>query len=328
MRCLLIGNYGVGNLGDEALKDYFLTRFPDIEWTVLSASPRTSSDVPRLPFGLRSLFTPWWNTLRAFRASDAVVFGGGSLFTDVESVYACMLWWWHARIARLFGKPVILAFQGIGPFKTSVGEWCARDVISRAAFVSVRDEESGERVKKWTRLRQGFGGQEVESGKWTEVFLTADPVLSLLEGSSQTSGLAIALIPRANSGDDFLAQAMSVVERDPSSVVIISMQVDSSDERSFCLSLKEAIGVRAAIHVVQSLHELSAQLSRSSRVVTARYHGALAALALGIPVDIIAQHPGDKLDALRTIQGTTGIEELQRLVQDGERELLKYLNML
>ncbi len=317
MRCLLVGNYGAGNLGDEALKDYFLTRFPDVEWTVLSSSPRTSSEVPRLPLGLRSLMmTPWWRTMRALRASDAVVFGGGSLFTDTESAYACLLWWWHARIARLCGKPVVLAFQGIGPFRTRVGEWCAMDVISRAAFVSVRDEESGRRARARGRDR---------------IVISFDPVVSLLAVSAtiQYDRKSIALIPRANSGEDFRTQAMSAVGQDPSvSVIIISMQPDSPDERSFCLSLNEAIGARAAIHLVQSLHALSTQLSRCSRVVTARYHGALAALALGIPCDIIAQQPGDKLDALRTLQRTEGIDELRSRVRDGEQELLKYLNVL
>ena len=34
MRLLLVGNYGVGNLGDEALREYFLKRFPEVQGEV------------------------------------------------------------------------------------------------------------------------------------------------------------------------------------------------------------------------------------------------------------------------------------------------------
>jgi len=74
MRLLLVGNYGVGNLGDEALKEYFLTRFPEIDWIVVSANPRTG-EVARLPMGIRSFFwLRWMATLRAYREADGVVF--------------------------------------------------------------------------------------------------------------------------------------------------------------------------------------------------------------------------------------------------------------
>jgi len=148
MRYLLIGNYGVGNIGDEALREYFFHSYSDVDWTVVSAHPRRG-EVPRFPLGVRSLLRPWWRTFHALHGSDGVVFGGGTLFTDVESVYACVLWWWHAFIARLFGKQVHLAFQGIGPFRTSLGERLARSVVASAATVSVRDLHSFERVKHW-----------------------------------------------------------------------------------------------------------------------------------------------------------------------------------
>lgn len=316
MRCLLIGNYGVGNLGDEALKEYFVTRFPEVEWVVLSADPTGAREVPRLPFGLRSLLTtPWWKTLRAVRISDAVVFGGGSLFTDVESVRACLLWWWHAFVARLFRKPVLLAFQGIGPFTTRVGEWCARNVLRRAAFISVRDEESGRRARE---------------GATIGVIDSADPVLMLFDAAHRTTpGDALAIIPRQNSGGDFRRRAMDAAEGDRTSpVIILSMQPDSPLEQECCRALAQAIGPRTERRPVRSLRELTAVLTGCSRVITARYHGALAALALGIETEIIPQHPGDKLDALRSVHGGQGIAAMRARIDAAERELRKSLNVL
>ncbi|MEK7137506.1 MAG: polysaccharide pyruvyl transferase family protein, partial [Patescibacteria group bacterium] len=142
MQYLLVGNYGVSNAGDEILREYFLERFPEIDWKVLSAHPE-KGEFPRFPAGLRSFFSlRWLSTLRELRKADGMVFGGGSLLTDTESVRACFIWFLHAAAAWLLHKPIILAFQGIGPFRTKAGEWCSRWVVRRAAFISVRDEES------------------------------------------------------------------------------------------------------------------------------------------------------------------------------------------
>ena len=321
MKCLLIGNYGVGNLGDEALREYFLTRFPEVEWIVLSAHPTRSGEVPRLPFGLRSLLcTPWWRTFRALRSSDAVVFGGGSLFTDSESVMACVLWWWHGFVARLFGKPLILAFQGIGPIRTGAGELCARKTIAAAVFVSVRDEESFSRVRDRDRGR-------------VPVLLSFDPVLSFFSEASVVhakSDHVLAIIPRMNSGDALRSAVQDFLRQyQVASVRILSMQPDSDQEQQLCKNLRLMIGSSASVHPVRALQELTECLGRCGHVITERYHGALAAIALGLSVEIIAQKKGDKLDALRTLVGNpSALEAMRERLRTGEEELRKYLNMV
>lgn len=315
MKCLLVGNYGVGNLGDEALKEYFLTRFPDVEWTVLSASPATPNEVPRLPFGVRSLFAPWWKTLGAMRTCDAVVFGGGSLFTDVESVAACLLWWWHGRVARAFGKPLILAFQGIGPLRTRMGEWCARSTVSGAAFVSVRDRESAARIAGWRR---------------EPALLTFDPVFHRMAEMSRRhpAGNILAVIPRMNSGSAFVdAVRSAVADRRPDTVRILSMQPDAEEERRVCFSLLGIIGRGAEVRPVRTLLALIESLADCSHLVTERYHGALAAIALGLPVTIVAQRAGDKLDRLREQLGSGALDlaEQRSLIERCEHSLLEVL---
>ena len=167
MKCVLIGNFGVGNLGDEALKEYFLQEF-SIDWTIVSAHPRASNEVARLPGGLRSfLGFKWVKTIAAYRQCGAVVFGGGSLFTDAESVFAVALWWLHAQCAFFFRKPVHLAFQGIGPFRTRLGERLSRSVCRKSATISVRDLQSYNRVGEW-----GLSRKCIQS---------FDPVISLIE---------------------------------------------------------------------------------------------------------------------------------------------------
>ncbi len=329
MKCLLVGNYGTGNLGDEALRDYFLLRFPEVEWTVLSANPTQRGEVPRLPFGFRSLLcTSWWKTLRAFWFTDAVVFGGGSLFTDSESVMACVLWWWHGLVARLLGKPLILAFQGIGPFRTRVGEWCARKTITAAAFVSVRDEESLSRASSFAPA-----GASEDKRVRADVHLSFDPVLILFPRSSEVHPGGediLAVIPRMNSGEALRIAIQTFLERHrPLVVHILSMQPDLLEEQRMCDELQRMIGPSASVHPVRTLQELIDGLLRSSFVISERYHGALAAIALGVTVEIIAQAGGDKLDVLRTaLMNPAALEALRERVRTGEEELRKYINML
>lgn len=315
MRCALIGNYGVGNLGDEALREYFLDRFPQIDWIVLSASPRENNEVPRLPFGLRSLFsTRWRGTVMALRTADAVVFGGGSLFTDVESVSACLLWWWHAVVARVLGKPIYLAFQGIGPFRTRLGERCARWVVARAVFLSVRDEESAKRIRDWK------GGDRA--------IISFDPVLSLMtDEPEESSEIILAVIPRANVSLRLtLALRKDLDERKPQRVKILSLQPDSASERDVCEIIAKELDIPVSVHPIRSLGDLQRELACCSAVITQRFHGALGGIALGIPTGIVEQGPGDKLSSLRAmIADMEGLEDLRTLVRKGEQALRRSL---
>lgn len=284
MRYILIGNYGVGNLGDELLREYFLNRFSDIEWTTVSAAPG-AQEVPRLPLGFRSFFHPWWRTLWAYWTCDGVVFGGGSLFTDTESAFACVLWWWHAFVAWIFGKPFFLAFQGIGPLRTCIGFACTRWVVYRTAFCSVRDEASAKRLEAWG----------------VKVVRSVDPVVGLV-GSGKDSGETknrLIIIPRQNSGCDFFDRVREVFQNSAwDAVVILSLQPDHPGEKEVCERLQQNIKKVTLIHI-RTLKGLVEEIHQASLVLSQRYHGALVALVLGKKIEIIHQAEGDKLTSLQ-----------------------------
>lgn len=286
MRCILVGNYGVGNLGDELLKNYFLDRFSDIRWIVVSANPGMQ-EVLRLPLGFRSLFSPWWRTIRAYRECDAVVFGGGSLFTDTESPFACVLWWWHAFSAWVLKKPFFLAFQGIGPFRTRLGTACTRWVVRHAIYSSVRDEASAKRAEKW-------GGTVVRS---------IDPVCGLVVSGKfsvvSDGRKRLVVIPRQNSGEDFLDRVREIVRSGVwDEIVILSLQPDHRGEQKVCAQLQEELK-RATIVPVYSLETLVREIQGAELVCSQRYHGALSAILLKKKIEIVHQAEGDKLSVMR-----------------------------
>ncbi|MBU0766587.1 polysaccharide pyruvyl transferase family protein [Patescibacteria group bacterium] len=305
MRLLLVGNYGVGNLGDEVLKEYFLRQFPEVEWLVVSANP-LNGEYNRLPAGFRSFLRPWWRTIGAMRKSDGIVFGGGSLFTDTESVFACFLWCWHAFVARIFRKKIHLAFQGIGPFKTRLGKWCSRWVIARATSISVRDLSSKEQIELWE--------------KNTKVVQTSDPVISLIQAENMdgSSKNVFIIIPRKNSTERFINKVCEwSKEREWDSLRILSLQPEDGEEQKMCRRINQVCGGEAEMRSVKTLADLSREVAQGSIVLSQRYHGALAAIALGKDFEVVEQKEGDKLSYLRG----KSREELLGLVNIGEETL-------
>jgi polysaccharide pyruvyl transferase WcaK-like protein len=309
MRYVLIGNYGVQNLGDEALKEYFLRSFPGHTWQVVSARPE-AGELSRLPLGLRSLRGNWRQTVQAIRESDSVVFGGGSLFTDTESLKACILWGLHAYVAHFLKRPIILAFQGIGPFRTRIGEAIARWVASRAVFISVRDDASFAQVARW-KLN-------------TKVIQSFDPIFSLINQEKQRyrSQKVFIVIPRRNSGKILEERTRALCAIIPwERVQILSLQPSDPAEAAYCQSL--ATTLKADIVPIQTLSALTQAVGGASFVLSERYHGALAALALGIPFEVIPRDRKDKLASLVLNVGNTN--ELKRRVHEGEEALRKVL---
>lgn len=313
MKAVLIGNYGVGNVGDEALREYFLQEVRGVEWKVLSAHPQ-AGEYARLPLGVRSFFTTnWLRTLGAIRSSDAVVFGGGSLFTDVESVRACYLWGFHALVAKFFSKPVILAFQGIGPFRTKAGERIAKWVCRHAVSISVRDHASSQRVEAWGIV-------------CTETF---DPIIRLAheekcEGCSED---ILVFVPRFNSGETFFAACDRVASAHPSvSIEVWLFEPDNPEE----LRIGEAMGERykANIRRCETADRTLERLVHVKHLVAQRYHAAIFAFAAACPVTIIEQNVGDKLWELRSVmEGGLTLSVARAAVERGERALREALAM-
>lgn len=313
MKAVLVGNYGVGNLGDEALREYFLQALPDVEWRVLSAAPQVG-EYSRLPFGLRSLLgTRWIRTVRVLWGSDALVFGGGSLFTDVESLLACFVWGVHALTARILGKPVVLAFQGIGPFRTKTGAWIARTVCRSARHVSVRDAASAARLREWG----------------IPCTLTFDPVICLAKQPRCPGCLQdiIVCVPRLNSTDAFFeACRKTVALHQGVSVEIWLFEPDNPQELRIAEAMAEEF--QANVRRCESVQRVLSGLVHVRHLVAQRYHAAILAFAAGCPVTIVEQKEGDKLFALRALlESGAALQAALTAVQDGERALRGALDM-
>lgn len=174
-RLLLSGYYGFSNAGDEAILDAFMLgirQLPDpVEVTVLSNTPVETAR----KHGCRSV--PRFNLLsisRAMRQTDVFVSGGGSLLQDKSSTrsliyYLAIIW-----LAKLFGKPVMLYANGIGPVDRSANRRRVRRIISRTDLITLREESSRDEL-----VEMGVAGPPIH--------VTADPIF-LLDTVPETAG--------------------------------------------------------------------------------------------------------------------------------------------
>ncbi|MGK7930098.1 MAG: polysaccharide pyruvyl transferase CsaB [Microcystaceae cyanobacterium] len=147
MRAVLCGYYGKGNAGDEALLVSLLQLLPPwVEPVVLSANPSNTSQqygVESCPH--RSLFS----ILKAFKQSDAFIWGGGSLMQDVTSLASPIYYGGLMAYAQQQGLKTIAWAQGIGPLKHPFTRWLTKQVLLGCHGISVRDDASAEWVSQW-----------------------------------------------------------------------------------------------------------------------------------------------------------------------------------
>jgi polysaccharide pyruvyl transferase WcaK-like protein len=250
----------------------------------------------------------------AIARADVLVFGGGTLFTDHESLHACFLWYSYAFLARFFRVPVVLTFQGVGPFQTWIGRFLTATVFRVATFISVRDERSFERVLLFQPS--------------VSVLQTTDPVfpsLAHLFSSEKIDSSLVVLIPRGNSTPSFFESISSLFHQGCRRVAIILF---SPDDRPIVEKILSSlpVGISYSVHCCATASELLPILAPASVVLTQRYHGALAGLSLGKKTIIIPQVEGEKLDALR--QSTHSSEEIQDLFVIGEKALKNFFREL
>lgn len=162
-RIAILGWYGSGNAGDEAVLQSVvgsLRRHGYTDLLALSTNPSMTQARHNLRSVSRSPFSP--ATLRAVFTSDALVLGGGGLIQDSSSVYNLPLYAFYVALARLRGLTVVGWGLGAGPLYTGLGQRLARFICNESAYFSVRDPQA-----KRTLVRAG--------AKAERVVVSADP---------------------------------------------------------------------------------------------------------------------------------------------------------
>jgi polysaccharide pyruvyl transferase CsaB len=191
-KALLLGYYGVGNLGDEmmlvCLKEWLERQGFDL--TILSEKPATVTQTHGLPaienfplLGEWAWRSAWlrggaWRVMRALAGTDVLIVGGGDLIRD-DLGWRTFLFTLEKMIAAiLMGKRVYLVNTGIGQLSTRYGRCLLKWALRRCQRIIVRDARS----EKMCR----------ELGVTEQVTLAPDIVLSLpdLLGDQKVTNVA------------------------------------------------------------------------------------------------------------------------------------------
>jgi len=184
-RVLVIGYYGDGNTGDEAVLTAMLRGLrrgrPDLRFTVPAYSGDPAS--LRAAHGVESF--PFSDIGRMFDAvddADLVIVGGGGLLHDYidprpETMftahhfalsYYCGIPWLASRL----GKSVMLYAVGVGPLLYPASRDLTRDAALAADAITVRDAESA-------AILRGLAGEDLD------VEITADAVWQLFPAEGE-----------------------------------------------------------------------------------------------------------------------------------------------
>jgi len=207
-RILLIGGYGVGNVGDEAILRGLIRNMSSniSKLSVTSHSPPDTYDLHNDYLPPETHFNPLsvspWRAPKLLANHDHIVVGGGGIFSDYMGPYASKIPLFMLT-ARALGKPLYWTAVGVYPTTPPMTLNLLRAAMRRSESVTVRDE-----ISKHTLTNLGLGGVEH----------VLDPSFTLdykrTDGTDEpTIGIAARYVKDSRADRQLLAVYEAVAER-------------------------------------------------------------------------------------------------------------------
>lgn len=305
-RVVIIGAYGMTNLGDDAILAAMLAELrgalPGARFAVVAldrgALP-VADDVTPVAFEDRAIRD-------ALDGADLLIIGGGGLLFDfrIRATYEDFFgdkatnFYPHYRTALVAhgrGIPVQLYAVGVGPLVGRVARELTRTICALASAITVRDALS----------RVELLGLGVPDGR---IEVTADPAVRLVSAATTGRDAAprVGFVIRnwfpvtapgavqlpdsaaylARYLDRFAAAADHVVARWGGRPVFFAVQNEVDDDREFAERVLERMAHRDEAEIVESAAEhgaLQELLGGLDLVVSTRLHGIIFAANAGVP---------------------------------------------
>ena len=166
-KVLMSGYYGFSNAGDDAILISIYSNIMksgrNIEVTVLANKPEQTAEKYGVNVTYRyNVFKVALDILKC----DLLISGGGSLLQDRTSTRSLIYYLSIIKMAKMFHKKVMLYANGIGPVEKERNRHLVKRVVSRADFITLREENSLEELRKI-------------GVKNKNALVTADPVFSM-----------------------------------------------------------------------------------------------------------------------------------------------------
>ena len=305
-RILLLGYFGEGNFGDEALLADWLIRQGqslrnasfDIDVVVRGHELFQGLPAARRLQDMISECIPQKRALSLSpRDYRALILPGGSILQDSTSVKSLLYYLWFLRRFTQSPCRVILLNQGIGPISSWLGNTLAPIVLRSADYLSLRDEASLE----WARSRHIDGSN-------CQLRHSADPILFYdqppLPGFDRLAlpDQYFVYIPRRSGDlpalDDLTTEAQAAAQlirhvRELTGLPCLLVPFAPGADRSFAREIElECVGDATLAPDCGEGGPDSWQITRSARlVISSRLHGLIAAAGAWLPCMGIAIDP-------------------------------------
>ncbi len=279
---LIIGNYGAGNLGDDAILGGILTDLKQVgQQGAISVMvgknhhlemAKECKKVPFVPSGIKSFL--FGGTLKsakaAIRSADLVILGGGGLFTDAESWRAPWIWFNQARMCWKLKTPYICYGQSVGPLNSWFSRCLTKWVFKGAKAVHVRDAASAKRL-----FEMGI----------SNVTIGSDPAFSwLAEQNSAEQEQPVLLLPfrlwpgvTKETWNELLKPIQDFANEKQLKPILVTMDASNHKE----IDQMKTLGLE--LLQLTSAKALYSAFKRASMVVSMRLHGVIFAVSAGKP---------------------------------------------
>ena len=133
---LIVGNYNVGNFGDDLL---LRSCFENLKGKSVKVLSPLNSDFLTFPAGFRSILNArrFFDPIKAVYRSNNILFGGGGLFNS-DNFYSFFIWMPILLIALILRRKVYL----FGHSFSSKPGWFFSVLLKRVKYITVRDSAS------------------------------------------------------------------------------------------------------------------------------------------------------------------------------------------
>lgn len=310
-KIVLSGYYGFDNAGDEGVMGAIIQGLraiePDIPLVVLSNQPEKTARDWQVEAVNRWDYKAVW---RLFGESAVLISGGGSLLQDVTGIKSLLYYLGMMVLARLRHNKVVIYAQGIGPVRSRFGRRLTGLVLRKAAYISVRDENSA----------RDLADMGVDAAK---IQVTADPCLAWQYKCAPIDlpeGAKIGISLRKWKGTDasvFAAVADSLAEK---GYRIIFLPFHWPQDRDFSLQVMAQMKHQdMALLVDQCLapQTMFATIRQMEMMVSMRLHGLIMAANEGVPAVAISYDPkvtsfahNAQMPIMEKLEGLTAAEIL------------------
>ncbi|MBM6621154.1 polysaccharide pyruvyl transferase family protein [Micrococcaceae bacterium RIT802] len=331
---LISGWYGSGNVGDEFILTALLAAFsefaPHVSVKVVTPLPASAERTHATPAIDRN------DTVaveQSVRGAAAVVLGGGGLMQDYafdasggvpgllsKPAQSIGAYGAIALLSALWGKPLYVHGQGIGPLRSVASQQSVRFLFESAASIVVRDPDSAEMLRAIKGWRNGVS--------WSPDLVFSIPDTNGSTQSRIAAGEPYMLFNLREWGfsksfrPDLVTRVCAQFAAEHG-LILVGVPLSVEDELFLKqqLSALEEEGIVSEFSVLPytlDLEQLEADFRAARLVVGMRYHCCLLAMKAGVPIIGLAYDP--KVSALfrsaNQKEYVLSLEELQGSLEE------------